>query len=85
MPSRESHQQQIARIGGLTRAATNPDPSETGRRGQRGLMARFLAKVPATITDPIEREKRAGLLLKAHMSGLARRSALKRAKPRRAA
>lgn len=61
----------LQRIGGLTRAATG-DMAAAGRRGQDGLLARFLAQVPADLPD---REHRAHLLYRAHMARIGRRSA----------
>jgi hypothetical protein len=63
------------RIGGLTRAAREQDPQALGRRGQRGLIAKFEREVPDTVTDPRERARLTNLALRAHMARLAMRSA----------
>lgn len=57
-----SHQ----KIGGLIRAATG-DMAEAGRRSHESRMARFLAQVPDGLPD---REARAYLLYRAHMSAV---------------
>jgi hypothetical protein len=45
-------------------------------------MKRFLDQVPAEITDPIERQRRALLLQKAHMQAIAIKSAATRRRRR---
>lgn len=80
MPDYSNHHAQAGRIGGMVRAARETNPRAFGERGQRGLMARFLAEVPDEITDEADRARRAHLLLRAHMSRLAMKSAAKRVK-----
>jgi hypothetical protein len=69
------------RIGGIMRAARDTDKKATGQRGQRGLIAKFEREVPDDVTDPRERARIAGLLLKAHMARLAMKSSKARRKP----
>lgn len=56
-------------LGGLVRAATG-DMAAMGAKGQTGLLASFLAQIPAHLPD---RDARAHLLYRAHMSRLARK------------
>lgn len=69
------------RIGGLTRAAREQDPKALGRRGQRGLIAKFEREVPDSVTDPRERARLASLALRAHMARLSMKSSKARRKP----
>lgn len=59
----------------------------TTQAARDALWQRFLDQVPADITDPAERQRRAELLRKAHMGRLALKAAVahKRAKAARAA
>jgi len=77
--SRESAQLR-GRIGGYTRAAMAATPSEITKKARAASWQKFLDQVPPEITDPAERERRAGLLRRAHMSRLAlKASAARRA------
>jgi hypothetical protein len=49
----------------------NTDPAEASAAARRRLFERFEAQVPADVTDPAERERRAEHLLKSHMALLA--------------
>lgn len=69
------------RIGGIARARRDLNPSATGRRGQRGLYAKFEREVPDHVTDPRERARLAQLALKEHMARLAMKSSKARRKP----
>jgi hypothetical protein len=82
MPDYSKHHQQIGRIGGLVSAATRTVEQEANRKqaAAAGRMRRFLEMVPAEITDPIERQRRALLLQKAHMQAIANKSADRRRK-----
>jgi hypothetical protein len=81
-----THYQQIGRMGGLISAAVRTPEQEAHRkeRAAAGRMKRFLDQIPAAITDPAERWRRAGLLQKAHMQAIAMRSADRRRKTRAA-
>lgn len=72
------------RIGGLTRAATAASPSEITATARAAGWQKFLDQVPAEITDPAERQRRAELLRKAHMSRLSLKAAAARSRARRA-
>lgn len=78
----KSFHQQIGRQGGLISAATRTPEQEALRKqaAAAGRMRRFLEQVPAVITDPAERMRRAALLQKAHMQDIARKSGDKRRK-----
>jgi hypothetical protein len=86
MPDYSQHHRQIGRIGGLISAATRTPEQEANRKAAAaaGRMRRFLDQVPDQITDPIERQRRALLLQKAHMQAIAIKSAAKRSKPKAA-
>lgn len=73
----------LGRIGGLTSAAVRTPEQEASRKqaAAAGRMRRFLAQVPAEVTDPIERQRKALLLEKAHMQAIALKSAERRRKP----
>jgi hypothetical protein len=62
--------------------AREGDGQLSARRGQAGLLRRFEAQVPAEITDPIERTRRAEQLRRAYMQRL--RLASSRARSRKA-
>jgi len=67
------------RIGGFSKASRYPPGRLTGP-ARAGFLARFLREVDAAspgLADP-ERQRRAHALLRAHMSRLARLSALAR-------
>lgn len=72
------HHQLIGRVGGLTRAAlrTNEDARKKAARAAR--LRRYDARVPADITDPIERAKAIDLLMRADMANLGRKSGIAR-------
>jgi hypothetical protein len=81
MPDYTNHHQLAGRIGGLVSAArrTNEDHRKTA--AAEGRMRRFLEQVPAEVTDPAERMRRALLLQRAHMQRIAKKSADIRRKP----
>jgi hypothetical protein len=85
MPDYSNHHQLAGRIGGLTRAARGTNEQHRKDRAKAGFMARFYAQIPAEITDEAERTRRAVLLMRAHMAGIAKKSADIRRKPRSAA
>jgi hypothetical protein len=81
MPDLSKHHQRIGRIG--AHQLRHPHPRTGGHRKQAaaaGRMRRFLEMVPAEITDPAERQRRALALQKAHMQGIAAKSAATRRK-----
>jgi hypothetical protein len=82
MPDYSQHYRQIGRQGGLTSYAVRTPEQEANRaaRAAEGRMRRFLEMVPAEITDPAERMKRARALQTAHMQSLARKSGERRRK-----
>lgn len=80
MPDYSRHHQQVGRIGGLTRAALGTNEEGRKAAAQAARMKRYLDKVPADVTDPDERARRAHLLLRADMSNLGRRSGIARRK-----
>lgn len=67
--------QKIGKLGGLKRAALGTNEEHRKERAAAGRMKRFLDQVPAEITDPAERMRRALLLQKAHMQRIAMKSA----------
>lgn len=81
MPSRDPVvRRQVARIGGLSRAALY-DGREVTRAARRGFIARFEDAVdPDRRLAPDERERRAQAAMRAHMARLALRSAKSRRK-----
>jgi hypothetical protein len=81
MPEQTRHQR-IGRIGGLTSYATRTPEQETNRKqaAAAGRIRRFLEQVPAEITDPAERLRRAIALQTAHMQAIALKSAARRRK-----
>jgi hypothetical protein len=81
MPSRDPIiRRQVARIGGLTRAALY-DGREVTKAARRGFMARFEDEVdPDRQLSPDERQRRAQAAMRAHMARLALRSAKSRRK-----
>jgi hypothetical protein len=62
------------RIGAYALHATH-DPRETTRAAREAANARFERQVPADVTDPAERARRAEYLRKAYFAGLALQSA----------
>jgi hypothetical protein len=62
------------------RAATAPNPAEITKAARDAQWQRFLDQVPAEITDPAERQRRAGLLRKAHMKKLALKASAARSR-----
>jgi hypothetical protein len=70
------------RIGGLTSAAVRTPEQEQRRKeaAAAGRIRRFLEQVPAEITDPDERIRRARLLEKAHMQAISLKPRAKRRK-----
>lgn len=81
MPERSTHHTMAGRIGGLTRAALGTNEQYRKDRAAEGRMRRFLDQIPADVTDPAERMRRAELLQRAHMSRIAKTSADRRRKP----
>jgi hypothetical protein len=81
MPEKTFHQQ-IGRIGGLISSATRTPAQEAARKAAAaaGRMRRFLEAVPAEITDPAERQRRALALQRAEMQRIALKSAARRRK-----
>jgi hypothetical protein len=63
------------RIGGLTRWAKELDPTAATAPARAAFLRRFDAQVPAEITDPDERTRRAEKLMRAHMIRLSDRAA----------
>ena len=84
MPDFSTHHRSAGRIGGLTRAALGTNEEFRKQRAAEGRMRRFLDQVPADVTDPVERTKRALLLQRAEMTRIAQKSAERRRKPRAA-
>ena len=72
------------RIGGLSRAAKAVNPSEMTAAGRAAQMQKFLDQVPAEITDPADRMRRAQMLRAAHMSRLALKASAARTAARKA-
>lgn len=77
----DSHRQRGA-IGGLTRAATAAR-QEITQAARDKQWQKFLDQVPAEVTDPAERQRRAELLRKAHMRRLALKASAARTKAAR--
>lgn len=82
MADYSKHHARAGKIGGLMRAARGTNEEGRKAAAERGRMARFFAEVPDSVTDPIERARRAHLAMRAHMSLLAKKSAESRAKPK---
>jgi hypothetical protein len=82
MPDLSKHHQRIGRQGGLTSYATRTPEQEANRKqaAAAGRMRRFLEMVPDEITDPAERQRRALAHQRAHMQGIAAKSAATRRK-----
>ena len=82
MPDYSRHHQQIGRQGGLKSYAVRTPEQEERRKAAAaaGRMRRFLEQVPASVTDPVERAKKAAALQRAHMQDIARKSAANRTK-----
>lgn len=80
MPRSRENARLSGSIGGLMRAATAPSRSEITRRARDALWQRFLDQVPAEITDPAERQRRAELIRAAHMRRLSLKASIARAK-----
>jgi hypothetical protein len=72
----------VGRIAGLTSYAVRTPAQEQRRKeaAAAGRMRQFLEQVPAEITDPAERQRRALALQRAHMTRIAQTSAAKRRK-----
>lgn len=85
MADYSNHHSLAGRIGGLTRSALKTNEEHRKARAKAGFMRRFLDQIPADITDEVERARCAQLLLRAHMAGIAKKSADKRRKPRHTA
>lgn len=68
----------ISKIGAHESWARTEDRSARTLPGRIAAMDRFEKMVPAEITDPLERAKRAEHLKKAHFLRMARKSAEKR-------
>jgi hypothetical protein len=75
MSDYSSHHSLAGKIGGLTRAALGTNEEYRKARAAEGRMKRFLDQVPADVTDPTERMRRAELLQRAHMTRIAKKSA----------
>lgn len=65
-----------------SRWASTPraERAAAARRGQAGLLAKFEAEVPASVTDPAERAQLGEQAWRAHLQRLALRSSRSRAK-----
>lgn len=81
MADHTGHHKLAGAIGGLTRAALKTNEDYRKQQAAEGRMRRFLEMVPAEITNPIERQRSAELLQRAHMSRIAKKSADLRRKP----
>lgn len=74
-----STRSQVARIGAYALHATH-DSREITKPARAAFLGRFEREVPAEITDPLERARRAEYLKKAYFAKLALRSAQARRK-----
>ncbi len=63
------------RIGALRRMATEPDLRAVTQRARDARWAKYLDQIPAEITDPAERMRRAGMLRRADMIALSAKAA----------
>lgn len=80
---RDTAHQQNGRLGGLESWARTTDRTQRTKPARENSPAHFeyhLARVPAEVTDPAERNKAAEASHRAHMLRLARASAKARAK-----
>ena len=81
MADYSQHHSRAGRAGGLTRAALQTNEAGRIAAAASARMARYDAQVPDHITDPVKRAQAAHLLMRAHMTKLAKKSAEKRARP----
>jgi hypothetical protein len=75
--SRESYQS-AGRSGGLIKNALAVDRKGTTRAAREKAFQKFLDQVPAEVTDPADRIRRAEMLRTAHMIQLSMRAATAR-------
>jgi len=80
MTAGERFTENTGRAAALTRWAHVEDPQAATEPARRGFLARFERQVdPDNQLDPVEREKRARRLMRAHMIQLAQKRRAKRA------
>lgn len=85
MADYSKHHARAGKKGGIVRGVLKTNEEGRKAAAAEGRMRRFFEQVPAHITDPVERAQAAEQLQRAHMVGLAKRSAEQRTKatPRR--
>ena len=74
----KSSYQQAGRIGGLIKNALCADPKAATKAARDARFKQFLNQVPAEITDPADRVRRAEMLRAASMAQLSMRAAAAR-------
>lgn len=80
MPISHENARLRGRIGGNMRAAMALDRNALTQPARDALWQRFLDKVPAEITDPEERQRRAEMIRKAHMARLTLKASVARSR-----
>lgn len=70
-----NHHKQAGKKGGIIRGVLKTNEESRKAAAAEGRMRRFYEAVPAHITDPVERARAASALQRAHMVGLAKKSA----------
>jgi hypothetical protein len=84
MPIGRITAQARGRIGGYTRAALAPTRESITEAARAARWQKYLDRVPAEITDPAERQRRAELLRRADMQRLSLKAAQARTKAAKA-
>jgi hypothetical protein len=75
MPATPAERRLRASAAAAAGWANTVDRAARGRHGQKGLFAKYLAEVPAEITDPAARRKNAESRMRSHYARMALRSA----------
>lgn len=80
MADYSDHHARAGKLGGLVRAARGTNEEGRKAAAASARMRKYDAQIPDSVTDPVERARRAHLLLRADMTRLAYKSAAKRTK-----
>lgn len=79
-PPSTQYDSQTGRAAALRRWAMEPDPAAATEKARGAFMRRFERQAdPDGVMPPAERARRAEMLMRAHMIGLARKRKIKRA------
>jgi hypothetical protein len=84
MPISRTAAQARGRIGGLTRAALAPSRQGITEAARQARWQKYVDQVPAVITDPAERQRRAELLRQADMTRISLKASEARSRAARA-